>query len=99
MEATIEPTVEEKIEDKVEESTIVPIKQAQLSEKDRTNIDNLEKHKQECMKQVAYHQDAFATATEFANTQIKRIADKYGLEVNKQYELTEEGMLKVIEPK
>ena len=96
METTIEPQA--KVEDikEEEQKEVAPIKQAEISEKDKDNINNLEKHKQECMKQVAYHQDAFATANEFANTQIKRIADKYGLEPDKQYEL-KEGMLKVVE--
>jgi len=96
METTTEPKVEEaKVEEK-EEGVVAPIKQAQISETDKNSINNLEKHKQDCMKNVAYHQDAFATANEFANAQIKRIAEKYGLEASKQYEL-KEGMLKIVE--
>lgn len=95
METTTEPKVEEA---KIAEPKVAPIQQAQISETDKKEIIDLEGHRTRVSEKIGFYQDCLSTATVFIDMRMAKIAEKYGIEVNKRYELDKEGMLKIIEP-
>jgi len=94
METTIEPKTE-----KVVSHEGPPIKQAQISKTDRESIASLEKHRTRVAERIGFYQDCLTTAASYINTEMAKVAKKYGIEEDKQYELNDEGVLKVIEAK
>lgn len=95
----------ETTEPKVEEPKVIvpqegpPIKQAQISKSDREIIKNLEKHRAKVTENIGFYQDCLTTANSYINLETAKMAEKYGIEKNKQYELNDEGVLKIIEAK